>query len=320
MVDLRLKLPFGFLDEEVRWDYTISHKMKEIWAVELDLLTEFDRVCRKYDIRYCADGGTLLGAVRHKGFIPWDNDIDLAMLRSDFETLNAVASKEFRAPYFWQTEETDPGSARGHAQLRNSDTTAILRSEYVFQRHNDFNQGIFIDIFPFDNLPDDSEKVQEQDRQRLELIREYRKILTCTDHYYPQVYADAQGKRYFEIKKRLRHLKYRLTGADYQKPYRHFLDVCRRYDNDPNCEYVANLSIGVPLCNTTRYREDFDALEYADFEFIKIPIFRAFDRELKFMYGENYMTPVRGTETHGAIIFDTKRPYTEYLKKRDRKN
>lgn len=65
MVDLNIELPKGFLEEEVRCGYTVTRKMKEVWAVELDLLKEFKRVCNKYDLKYCADGGTLLGAIRH---------------------------------------------------------------------------------------------------------------------------------------------------------------------------------------------------------------------------------------------------------------
>ena len=141
MVDLNIELPKGFLEEEVRCGYTVTRKMKEVWAVELDLLKEFKRVCNKYDLKYCADGGTLLGAIRHQGFIPWDDDLDIAMLRKDFEKLNEVAPAEFKKPYFWQTEETDKGSARGHAQLRNSDTTGIIKNEYEHQRNNNFNQG-----------------------------------------------------------------------------------------------------------------------------------------------------------------------------------
>ena len=194
MVDLNINLPEGFLNEEVRCGYTVTRQRKEIWAVELDLLAEFDRVCRKYDLKYCADGGTLLGAVRHQGYIPWDDDLDVAMLRRDFEKLNEIAPKEFKKPYFWQTEETDPGSARGHAQLRNSDTTSIIALEYKHQRHNNFNQGIFIDIFPFDTVIDDEKKLVEQDKRRLALNDRYRKILDSVNYFYFKPWRDSHGK------------------------------------------------------------------------------------------------------------------------------
>ena len=171
MVDLKLKIPENFIAEEIRCGYKVTQQMKEIWAVELDLLSEFDRVCTKYNIKYFACGGTLLGAIRHHGFIPWDDDIDLAMARKDYEKLCEVAPKEFVHPYFFQTEYTDPGSLRGHAQLRNSITTGILKEEYPLRKK--INQGIFIDIFPLDGVPEDHTKYTALEQQVVELKKAY---------------------------------------------------------------------------------------------------------------------------------------------------
>ena len=102
MVNLRIDLPEGFLDEEVRNGYTVTSKAKRAWAVQIDLLIKLDEVCKKYGLRYFADSGTLLGAARDHGFIPWDDDIDVTMLRADYEKLKEVADKEFEYPYFYQ--------------------------------------------------------------------------------------------------------------------------------------------------------------------------------------------------------------------------
>ena len=102
MVNLKIQLPEGFLNEEVRCGYVVTHEMKKAWAVMLDLLAELDRVCKKNNIKYYANGGTMLGAVRHKGFIPWDDDIDVMMFREDYDRLMEIGPKEFTYPYFFQ--------------------------------------------------------------------------------------------------------------------------------------------------------------------------------------------------------------------------
>ena len=151
MLPIKIDLPKGFLEEEVRCGYTISAEMKKLWAVELDLLAEFDRVCRKNNLTYYAFCGTLLGAVRHSGFIPWDDDIDVVMFREDFKKLSEVAEEEFQHPYFFQTPFSDPGLVMGGCRLRNSDTT--VSNDVEFKRPYK-NKGIFIDLFVNATVPD----------------------------------------------------------------------------------------------------------------------------------------------------------------------
>lgn len=145
----------SFLESEVRDGYTVTAKMKAVWMIELDMLMEAQRVFEKYDIPWFAIGGTLLGAVRHKGFIPWDDDIDIAVPREHYNRLQKIGPKEFKAPYFYQNEYNDPGLLCGHAKIRNSNTTCL--SPAFFNEHNGccrFHMGVFIDIFPLDNVPD----------------------------------------------------------------------------------------------------------------------------------------------------------------------
>lgn len=316
MVDLNIKLPEGFLDEEVRCGYTVTRQRKEVWAVELDLLEEFERVCNKYGLKYCADGGTLLGAIRHQGFIPWDDDLDIAMLRSDFEMLNKVAPTEFKKPYFWQTEETDKGSARGHAQLRNSDTTGIIKIEYEHQKNNNFNQGIFIDIFPFDTVIDDEKKLAEQDLKRMKLFKKYREILDLIDYFCFAPWIDETGKKHFNLKKIARHFKYKLLNSSYATVYDQFINEITKYDNINDSKYVADLCMPLSLERIRRFRADFNDLKEVDFEFLKIPAFVNYDRNLKMLYGDNYMKSVNTNSEHGGLILDTDKSYEWYLEKR----
>lgn len=313
MVSLNINLPENFLDEEVRCEHTITREMKAVWAVELDLLAEFDRVCKKYNIKYCADGGTLLGAVRHKGFIPWDNDIDLAMLRSEYEKLCAIAPKEFKEPYFFQTNETDPGTARGHAQLRNSQTTGMLVSE--MKMGCKFNQGIFMDIFPFDAVPEDREELEQFYNELCLKKKKLRSVLWNYQYFYPLMRKNADGKIDWgeECRRLLRHAQYKITKPDYESYYKDFDIECQKYNSIDNLPMVADFCMLIGMDRIQRYREDFEDLIEIDFEFLKIPAFRQYDRNLRRLYGENYMIPLKVENEHGEVILDTEKSYTEYL-------
>ena len=176
MVDLQLALPANFLEEETRCDYRVSRQMKEIWAVEMDLLRQLDHVCSSLGIHYFACGGTLLGAVRHQGFIPWDDDIDVAMLREDYVKL-CQAYTQFQKPYELQYFDVTEGYFTGHAQLRNTQTTGALKMFLDAKSKMSYNQGIFIDIFPLDAIPDDK-AARDALIEKVQLLRKKAKRAT----------------------------------------------------------------------------------------------------------------------------------------------
>ncbi len=121
--------------------------MNELQKVQLDLLKEFIRVCEKNKLTYYLFGGSCLGAIRHQGFIPWDDDMDIAMPRPDFDKLMKLGH-EFPDPFFLQNIRSDKHYVYSFAKLRNSNTTYI---EYAYS-HCRMNHGVWIDIFPLDGM------------------------------------------------------------------------------------------------------------------------------------------------------------------------
>lgn len=308
MLPIKLKLPDHFLDEEIRCGYTISSKMKKVWAVELDLLNEFQRVCKKYNLTYFTDSGTTIGAIRHQGFIPWDDDIDVVMLRHDYDKLQSIAASEFKHPYFFQTETTDPGSARGHIQLRNSETTGILYldKEAGFQ----FNQGIFIDIFPLDDVPDDDEDLRQLINQSEEAKQQALKFRN-----YVEIYLLAKRLNFFAkfINKR-KHNKFH-DKSIYPNGYNHFFKnyekiICQY--NNPNSKRLANLGLMPYKEHRLRWREDYSITLEKKFEFMTVPVPVGYDRILSKVYGNWKIIEQKATD-HGGVIFNPELSYINFL-------
>ena len=124
-------------------------EFRQMQLMQLDMLKELDRVCRKHNIKYTIFAGTLLGAVRHKGYIPWDDDADVGMLREEYEKFKKVAHELDPEICYFQDHETDPYYRWGYAKLRRTNTKFVR----VGQEHIKCKTGIFIDIFPMDDIP-----------------------------------------------------------------------------------------------------------------------------------------------------------------------
>lgn len=128
-----------------------NEELRQMQLIQLELLQEIDRICKKCNIKYTIIAGTLLGAVRHKGYIPWDDDADTAMLREEYLKFREACKTELNTEkYFFQDHITTPGYRWGFGRLMRKDTLYIRQN----QEHMPYTQGLFVDVFPLDGVPD----------------------------------------------------------------------------------------------------------------------------------------------------------------------
>ena len=128
--------------------------LRKAQLIMLDMLVEFDAICKNNNFKYWLDSGTLLGAVRHEGFIPWDDDIDLSMPVEDYNKFMEIAKNELSSDIFFQTSKTDPAFKFDYIKLRSNRAKIVEFHEK--DREIAYHQGVFVDIFPMLTLPNSS--------------------------------------------------------------------------------------------------------------------------------------------------------------------
>ena len=303
MPKLNIDLPEDFFNEEVRSGYTVSKEIKGLWSVQLDLLNKLDEVCRTHDIEYFVMFGTLLGAVRHKGFIPWDDDIDVVCTRDNFEKLEKVAKEAFTEPYFFQTEYTDKGSHTYYAKLRNSNTAAILKPEV--ESEYKYNQGIFIDIFIIDEAPGDEKELNEHLMKLKNAMYNSIRFARLFDAH--RVYS---RHKIVEVLKPLIYVArgfVKLFNIP-NVPLKKFDRLAAKYRNTDVPNY-GHFGIAEKYVYP---KEWFKEKIYLDFETLKVPCPKEYDKILTARYG-NWHEFVIGTQEHIMSIVDTEKSYREYI-------
>ena len=268
--------------------------LEDIHAELLEQLRDIVAVCNRHGIKYNLMCGSLLGVVRHKGFIPWDDDIDIGMLRADYERFLTEAPALLPEYYFLQTARTDPAFPHNFAKIRDSRTTFIETLTHRLPIHH----GVFIDIFPFDPYPESALQAR--------MLEYRRKILKSridqAFHYDHPITRSPVGKTLLWAAERLYP-----TVPDAVRARERLYTAPRTGDRVTNfCGIWGDREI-VPREWLTETCE----LEFEGFR-AKCPA--AYDRYLTNVYGD-YMQlpPVEKRVTHHFTErIDLHRPYTDY--------
>ncbi len=317
-----LDIPRDFFKEEKRDGYVVSEMMKRCWAAQLSILDSLKKVFDKYGLRYFADYGTLLGAVRHKGYIPWDDDLDISMPRKDLMTLLEHA------------DELDDGlvirSVYNSETYMNFNVVVTQKAdtlEWDDERMEKFHGCPFIcyvDIFPWDYVPRDEEKIRLQsamygkafklmyDLRNIEAVLFDGKTVTLRELNRPDV------QKYQAVQDMVRGCKElgqmlddNLQGVrlDSDKKLRQQLciiadtiaQMCPEEDAD-YVDYSVIFSDGVPVIPRKKKEWQESKVELP-FEFGTISAPAEYIKVLETKYGKDYMTPVRFTSAHGYPFY-----------------
>ncbi len=291
-----------FCDEE-RDGFCIPQLMKRVWAAELEVLLLFDEICRENGIRYYLGCGTLLGAVRHGGFIPWDDDIDLWMLREDAMKLNGLSDAVFDRRGLTLA---NPYKDSGHHNLcwRVDNGRTLMLEEKHLIRYHYCPFAVGVDIFPLDRLPEDPEAERTQDL-----------LLACANtlarNWEDTSVSDEEKKETYvqlcdtlnvslpenlPVRQRLMILSDLImsmygsgdpAGAEEGSGYHRIASIPEKGQND-----------------SRRFSEEwFGDPETILFEGISFPIPCDAEKVLAAEYGEDYMVPRRIYNTHGYPFY-----------------
>lgn len=203
-----------------------SESLRKLQLIELEILVEIERICKKNHINYTITGGTLLGAVRHGGFIPWDDDADVSMLRSEYQRFREACKKDLDiSRYYFQDIENTKGYRWGYAKVRRKDSVFLREG----QEDMPYEQGIFVDIFPRDGVPNG-------------VIRHKIHVLLC--FVVRKMMWSVIGRKTAKtrIQRWIYQLLYMISKDNILQIYRHLV----QYSNKEKTKYVRTLTFPLP--------------------------------------------------------------------------
>lgn len=268
-----------------------KEQLERLKICERDMLACFVNICEKIGVKYFVLGGTLLGAVRHSGFIPWDDDVDVCMLREDYEQFIAQAAAYLPDYYFLQTHQTDPQYPNNFAKLRDSRTTYIETSAKNLR----INHGVYIDIFPMDYYPEGFAAKIYEIKKRL-LSRRINSV-----YYLPDMGVKA---RLSGIVARSLYPDLEKAIAKREKLFSSYRNTSRLVNNSGAWSEKEIIPV-----------QWFEGETELTFEGIKVKAPAKYDQWLSFVYGDYMSLPPEAERTghHYADIIDLDKPYSEYI-------
>ncbi|MCR5834471.1 MAG: LicD family protein [Selenomonadaceae bacterium] len=309
--------------DEIRNGFLVTSQRKKLWNVQIALIKEFDRICKKHNLRWFAIGGTLIGAARHKGFIPWDDDVDVAMLRPDYDKFRKIVASEVRSPYVanswydFRLEDDAPSN-----QADSSLTMLTTEQHKKYPLHYPFfpivkirdsrtfyieipdsktmRQNVFLDIFPMDSLPPFED---ERRKMNFEIMR---LLYIATTHPESIRALMKENKKLildYDTLNKFIAMPYKQRGMQLEK----FLG-----QNFFESERVGDVRNWCIIRTQKSYRmKDFADVVYLPFEKIQVPAPANYDSILTDFYGD-WRTPVF---THSHVVsYSVDISWDEYIR------
>lgn len=262
------------LDVEYKKDaelFNYDGKLDLVKKIEIDMMLEIKRICEKHNIKYFLVGGSLLGAVRHKGFIPWDDDLDFGMLREDFEKFKRVAPQELNPRYAYQSYQTEPNSHYIFDKIRLRDTFFTTKFSNRFEIEN----GLFIDILIYDRTA----KSERAQKRHINALRRWTRIMNIRWVNVPRKNVAYKASVIMLPFMRLVPMKL----------YHMLFDTMLKWYKNSDSPWVID-GVGQNIEKGAFPIEWLEETVDAPFENTTFPIPKGYDEYLRHWYGNNYMS------------------------------